>query len=140
MTPLKRNCPVSARIPLATRGSLPPGTACSPRGQLFLSEVPLYIHSAVICPPSVLGLSPGLSRGDLLLPRLHSHRDKLLISFFFFFLILFLEFPLWPSGNKSMRTQVLSPASLSGLRILCCQELWCRSQTLLRSRIAVVVA
>ena len=35
--------------------------------------------------------------------------------------------------------QVQSPNSLSGLRISCCLELWCRSQTPLRSYIAVAV-
>ena len=39
----------------------------------------------------------------------------------------------------SMRTQVRSLASLSGLRIQHCRELWCRSQTWLRSGIAVTV-
>ena len=36
-----------------------------------------------------------------------------------------------------MRVQFL--ALLSGLRIWCCHELWCRSQTLLRSRVAVAL-
>ena len=40
----------------------------------------------------------------------------------------------------SMRTQVRSLASLTGLRICHGHELWCRSQTPLRSGIAVVVA
>ena len=40
----------------------------------------------------------------------------------------------------SMRTQVPSPASLSGLRIPCCRELWSRSQTWLGSGVAVAVA
>ena len=40
----------------------------------------------------------------------------------------------------SMRTQVPSLASLGGLRIWCCCELWCRSQTRLRSGIVVAVA
>ena len=39
-----------------------------------------------------------------------------------------------------MRMRVLSLASLSGLRIYCCCELWCRSQTQLGSHIAVAVA
>ena len=39
----------------------------------------------------------------------------------------------------SMRTQVPSLASLSGLRIWCCHELWCRSQTWLGSGIAVAL-
>ena len=39
-----------------------------------------------------------------------------------------------------MRTQVRSLASLGGLRIQCCLELWCRSQTRLGSGMAVAVA
>ena len=39
-----------------------------------------------------------------------------------------------------MRTQVRSLASLSGLRIKRCHELWCRSQLWLRSSVAVAVA
>ena len=39
----------------------------------------------------------------------------------------------------SMRTQVWSLASLIGLRIQCCCELWYRSQTQLRSGVAVAV-
>ena len=39
----------------------------------------------------------------------------------------------------TMRLQVQSLASLSGLRIRCCRELWCRLQTRLRSGIAVAV-
>ena len=35
--------------------------------------------------------------------------------------------------------QVRSLASVSGLRILCCHELWCRSQARLRSQVAVAV-
>ena len=38
----------------------------------------------------------------------------------------------------SMRTQVPSLASLSGLRVWCCHELWCRLKTWLRSCIALV--
>ena len=38
-----------------------------------------------------------------------------------------------------MRMQVRLLASLSGFRIWHCHELWCRSQTLLRSCIAVAV-
>ena len=52
------------------------------------------------------------------------------------------KFPLWLSGKESdvsMRTQVRSLASLSGLRICCCLELQCRSQTGLGSGIAVAV-
>jgi len=40
----------------------------------------------------------------------------------------------------TMRWQVRSLASLSGLRIQCCRELWCRLQARLRSGIAVAVA
>ena len=39
-----------------------------------------------------------------------------------------------------MRLQVQSLASLSGLRICCCYELWCRLQTWLGSCVAVAVA
>ena len=39
-----------------------------------------------------------------------------------------------------MRLQVRSLASLSGLRIRHCRELWYRSQTQLRSRVAVALA
>ena len=38
-----------------------------------------------------------------------------------------------------MRTQVQSQASLNGLRIRGCHELWCQSQMLLRSGIAGAV-
>ena len=40
----------------------------------------------------------------------------------------------------TMRLQVRSLASLSGLRIWHCLELWYRSQTWLRSGVAVIVA
>ena len=40
----------------------------------------------------------------------------------------------------TMRLRVRSPALLSGLRIWHCHELWCRSQMLLGSRIAVALA
>ena len=40
----------------------------------------------------------------------------------------------------TMRSRVRSLASLSGLRIRCCRELWCRSQTQFRFCIAVAVA
>ena len=40
----------------------------------------------------------------------------------------------------SMRTQVQSLASLSGLRIWRCHELWCRSQTEPGSGITMAVA
>ena len=38
-----------------------------------------------------------------------------------------------------MRMRVLSLASISGLRIRLCQELWCKLQTWLGSRVAVAV-
>ena len=41
---------------------------------------------------------------------------------------------------ETMRSQVQSLALLSGLRILHCHELWCRSQMRLRSHIAVALA
>ena len=41
-------------------------------------------------------------------------------------------------GTMSLRVQSL--ASLSGLRIRRCHELWCRSQTWLRPGVAVAVA
>ena len=55
------------------------------------------------------------------------------------------EFPLWLSGYEpnllvSMRLRVQCLASLSGLRIWHCPELWCGSQTRLGSRVAVAVA
>ena len=57
--------------------------------------------------------------------------------------MLYQEFPLWFSGLRtqpvSMRMQVRSLASLSGLRIRHCRELWCRSQRRLRSHVAVAV-
>ena len=40
----------------------------------------------------------------------------------------------------SMRTQVRSLASLSGLRIRCCHELWCRLKMRLGSGVAVALA
>ena len=43
-----------------------------------------------------------------------------------------------PTSNHEL--VVRSPASLSGLRIRCCHELWCRLQTRLGSCIAVAVA
>ena len=53
------------------------------------------------------------------------------------------EFPLRHSGNKiwlvSMRMPVRSLASLSGLGIQCCYELWHSSQTQLRFWVVVVV-
>ena len=56
----------------------------------------------------------------------------------------FKDFPLWLSGNKSdlvsMRAQVRSQASLSGLRIQPCHDLWCRFQMRLGSGVAVAMA
>ena len=53
------------------------------------------------------------------------------------------EFPLWLSGLQawpvSMRMRVRSLALFSGLRISCCCELWCRSQTWLGSHVAMAV-
>ena len=53
------------------------------------------------------------------------------------------DFWLWHSGLRtqlvSMRIQVRSLASLSGLRVQRCCELWCRSQTRLGSRAAVAL-
>ena len=42
-------------------------------------------------------------------------------------------------GLASIRTQVRSLASLSGLRIQHCHELWCRLQTWLGSGVTVAV-
>ena len=39
----------------------------------------------------------------------------------------------------TMRLQVQSLVSLSGLRVWCCHELWCRLQTWLRSHVAVAM-
>ena len=54
------------------------------------------------------------------------------------------EFLLWLSRLRIqlvfMRMQVPSLASLSGLRIQHCHELWWRSQTWLRALVAVAVA
>ena len=54
------------------------------------------------------------------------------------------EFPLWLSGNEPRRLGttafwVQSLALLSGLRIWCCHELWCRLQTWLGSHVAVAL-
>ena len=53
------------------------------------------------------------------------------------------EFPLWLSRLQtqleSMRMWLSSLASLSGLRIQRCRELWCRSQSRLGSGVAVAV-
>ena len=54
----------------------------------------------------------------------------------------FLEFPSQLSGLRtqlSMRLRVRSLASLSGLRIRRCFELWCRSKRWLGSQVAVAV-
>ena len=45
-----------------------------------------------------------------------------------------------PIRLGNMRLWVRSLASLSGLRILCCCELWCRLQMRLGSYVAVAVA
>ena len=54
------------------------------------------------------------------------------------------EFPLWLSGLRtqlaSMRMWVQSLMLFSRLRIRHCPELWCRSQTWLRSGVAMAVA
>ena len=53
------------------------------------------------------------------------------------------EFPLWLSTLRTRRLcedVVRSLASLRGLRIQGCRELWCRSQTWLRSHVAMAVA
>ena len=42
-------------------------------------------------------------------------------------------------GLGTMRLRVRSLASLRGLGIQCCPELWCRSQTQLGSHVAVAV-
>ena len=53
------------------------------------------------------------------------------------------EFPLWFSGKQtqlaSMTMQVGSLALLSGLRIQCCRELWCRLKMRLGSGVAVAL-
>ena len=53
------------------------------------------------------------------------------------------EFPLWLRGLRtqlvSMRMRVQSLAWISGLKILCCCKLWCRSQMQLGSGVAVAV-
>ena len=57
--------------------------------------------------------------------------------------LVVMEFPLWCSGYwirlGIMRLWVWSLASLNGLRIRHCHELWCRSQTQLGSQVAVAV-
>ena len=64
--------------------------------------------------------------------------DKYLVKNFY------AEFLLWLSGLKthlvSMRMQVKSLVSISGLRIQCRHELWYRLPTQLRSYIAVAVS
>ena len=42
-----------------------------------------------------------------------------------------------PTRNSFPRLRVQSLASINGLRMRHCRELWCRSQTRLRSRVAV---
>ena len=83
-----------------------------------------------------------------------NHILSLWVFFFFFFKFLrgsphdslyntcLGEFLLWFRGSNLIsitRTQVQSLALLSGLRICCGRELWCRSQTWLGSSIAVAV-
>ena len=55
-----------------------------------------------------------------------------------------MELPSWLSGLRtplvSTRMRVWSLASLGGLRIRRCRELWCRLQTWFRSHIAIAVA
>ena len=46
----------------------------------------------------------------------------------------------WKQIRETMRLLVRSLASLSGLRIPCCRERWCRSKIWLRCGIAVAVA
>ena len=43
-------------------------------------------------------------------------------------------------GTMRLQVQSLALAWHSGLRIMCCRELWCRSQTQLGSAVAVAVA
>ena len=54
-----------------------------------------------------------------------------------------MEIPSWLSGYHiqlgTMRLQVRSLASLSGLMIWPCCELWCKSQTELRSGVGMAV-
>ena len=51
------------------------------------------------------------------------------------------EFPSWPRRTQleSMRLQIQSLASLSGLRMCCCCELWCSLQMQLGSCVAMAV-
>ena len=49
------------------------------------------------------------------------------------------EFLWWLIDDEPMRMWVRSLASLSRLRIRHCRELWCRSQTRLRSHVAVAL-
>ena len=52
------------------------------------------------------------------------------------------EFPLWLNGNESNTIHGdagLIPGLSQWVKIWCCGELWCRSQTQLRSGIAVAV-
>ena len=63
---------------------------------------------------------------------------------FMWFIKAYLEVPIVAQWKRiwlaSMRTQVWFPASLSGLRIWYCRQLWCRLQTRFRSWVAVAVA
>ena len=66
------------------------------------------------------------------------------VVFFFFFKKFYDGVPFMAQWKRillaSMRTQVRSLASLSGLSIRRCHELWCRWQTQLGSGIAVALA
>jgi len=46
----------------------------------------------------------------------------------------------WEPDMVSVRMQVWSPASFSGLRVWRCHKLWCRLQMQLRSNVATAVA
>ena len=89
---------------------------------------------------------PGLGGGEAepsadANPRARTSRDpgKFLLAFKNYIL----EVPVMAQQERillvAMRMQVRSLASLSGLRIWRCHELWCRSQTQLGSCIAVAV-
>ena len=77
------------------------------------------------------------------------YRHRLLFPFFFFSFPLkkkkkyFSEVPIMVQWKRiqlgTVRLQVRSLASLSGLRVRSCLELWCRSQMLLRSGVAMAL-
>ena len=54
-------------------------------------------------------------------------------------LITIRQLLLWSRGSESSDWWVRPLASLSGLRMRCCRELWCRLQTWLGSPVAVAV-